>query len=206
MASTLMQLRRLVRSRLGIPITDDFMTDRVLDDAINLAVQTIDAEQRWPWNELGEIVTINTTTPDIPLPDGWRATRAVFFDEHELIYVAPADLMSWLDAASDIPQVWSPMATAIAVRPTPTVDTRLRHLYAAQSTWLREDDDVPLIPEQYGGAIVAKAAELLSARESSGADAARHGAEYTQWVARMRRGTRTSTGPTRTRVRPGGWI
>jgi hypothetical protein len=49
--TTLMQLRRLTRSRLGVPITDDFFSDAILDDNVNLAVQAIEAEYRWPWAE-----------------------------------------------------------------------------------------------------------------------------------------------------------
>lgn len=206
MPATLMQLRRLVRSRLGVPITDDFMTDTVLDDAINMAIQTIDAENRWPWSEAGELVTINVANPDIVPTDNWRATRAVFFQSMELAYVSPVDLMQWIDAMADIPKVWAPMAGVIAVRPTPSLDTKVRHFFYVQSPWLRNDEDEPLIPEQYGGAIVAKASELLAARESSGGDVTRHGAEYTEWVARMRQDVRNATGPARTRVRPGGWI
>jgi hypothetical protein len=206
MAATLMQLRRLVRSRLGIPINDDFMSDRVLDDAINLAVQTIEAEQHWPWTDVAELVTINATTPDIvPRPD-WRATRAVLFGDQELALVSPIDMLRWAGATSSIPAVWAPVGEVISVRPTPSTDTELTHFYYRQSAWLRNDEDTPNIPEQYGGAIVAKASELLAARESSGGDAGRHSLEYKDWVQRMRRDVRTSTGPTRTRVRPGSWI
>jgi hypothetical protein len=206
MAATLMQFRRLVRSRLGIPITDDFMPDRVLDDHINLAVQTLSSEARWPWDDAVETVTINTTTPDIPTPVHWRATRAVLHGESELQLLSPIDILQWLDTTGGIPQVWCPIGDAITVRPTPGNDVALVHYYYTQSPWLRDDEDTPTVPEQYGGAIVAKAAELLAARESDGGGATRNGAEYTQWVARMRRETRRSTTPTRTRVRPGGWI
>ena len=206
MAATLMQLRRLVRSRLGIPISDDFMPDRVLDDSINLAVQTIDAEGPWPWSDVAETVTIDAAHPDIvPKPD-WRATRAVLVDNDELACVSSIDLLRYLNAASDAPAVWSPIGDVVAVRPTPSTAVVLTHLYYRQSAWLRDDEDVPYIPEQYSGAIVAKAAELLAARESSAADATRHANEFNAWINRMRSGTRTATGPTRTRVRPGSWV
>jgi hypothetical protein len=51
--ATLMQLRRLVRSRLGIPVADDFMPDHVIDDHVNLAIQAIESEFRWPWSDAG---------------------------------------------------------------------------------------------------------------------------------------------------------
>lgn len=206
MTATLMQMRRLVRSRLGIPIDDSFMADRVLDDHINVAVQTIEAEARWPWSDAADLVTINTANPDIIPPADWRATRTVMCGQQELQLVSPVDLLSWLGDVSDLPKVWAPIAGVISVRPTPNADIELVHYYYRQSVWLRDDEDVPTIPEQYSGAIVAKAAELLATRESSGGDVTRHGAEYVAWIARMRRDVRTSTGPTHTRVRPGGWI
>jgi len=206
MPATLMQFRRLVRSRLGIPITDDFFPDRVLDDHINLAVQTFESEARWPWTDAAETVTINTTTPDIPVPENWRATRAVVHGETELALLSPIDILRYLDRTGEFPQVWCPIGDVISVRPTPDTDTELVHYFYTQSPWLRDDEDIPSVPEQYGGAIVAKAAELLAARESNGGDATRHAAEYTAWINRIRRETRRSTTPTRTRVRPGGWV
>lgn len=205
MAATLTHLRRLTRERLGVPVSDDFFTDDVVDDHINLAVQAIDAEARWPWTDGVQLADLDVGTPDIEPPDGYRATRSIMWEGVELAAVAPADLMAW-DLTTGLPSVWCPMNGLIAVRPKASGPLQLIHYYLRQSTWLRADADVPLIPEQFTGAIVAKAAELLSARESSGGDATRHGAEYAAWVTRMRRDMRRVTGPARTRVRPGGWV
>jgi hypothetical protein len=206
MPTTLMQLRRLVRSRLGIPISDDFMQDPVVDDHINLAVETIEAEYRWPWSEVVEQVTVTVAAPDVVLAADWRATRALFDAEHELSFVAPGDLLSWFDDTGTPPKVWCPIDDVLVVRPRVQGDTVLTHYWYRQPAWLRGDNDVPAIPDQFAGAIVAKAAELLSTRESDKASSTSHGAEYQQWLGRMRRDVRRSTGPTRPRVRPGGWI
>lgn len=206
MSATLMQLRRLTRSRLGIPVTDDFFTDPVLDDHINLAVQAIESEQRWPWSEVVETVTVTPAEPDIPLEEGWRATRSIFDGEVELHLVAPADLLSWSATVGAPPRVFCPIRDVVAVRPLVASPTVLTHYWYRMSVWLRDDTDVPDIPEQFAGAIVAKAAELLAARESSGSDASRHQVEYGAWITRMRRDVRRTTTPTRPRVRPGGWI
>lgn len=206
MTATLMQLRRLVRSRLGIPVTDDFMPDHVIDDHVNLAIQAVESESRWPWQDAVDKVTVTHDAPDIVLGPGWRATRAVFMGEAELSLVSPGDLLSWNTTSSDIPKVWCPLGEVVAVRPLVNGPTDLVHYWYRQPVWLREDTDVSYIPDQYAGAIVAKASELLAARESSGGDATRHAAEYTQAITRMRRDTRRSTGPVRPRVRPGGWI
>jgi len=204
--ATLMDLRRLTRSRLGIPVSDDFITDAVLDDHINLAVQAIEAEYHWPWSDVVEQVTITPDAPDIPQPDGYRATRSVFDGDTELGQVSAVDLLTWSGATSEVPRVWCPMVDTVAVRPVVQSDLALTHYWYRQPAWLRDDADVPSVPAQFIGAIVAKAAQLLSAREGAGADASRHGDEYNDWLERMRRDVRRTTGPTRVRVRPGGWI
>jgi hypothetical protein len=206
MQTNLMQLRRLVRARVGVPISDDFLPDHVLDDHINLACQTIDAEARWPWNEVGEIVTLTPTAPDIVPTADWRATRAILYKEHELNLVAPSDMLKMLEWGAATPDTWCPLGEVITVRPKPSSPIEVNHYYYRQCVWLADDGDVPSIPGDYTGAIVAKAAELLATRESSGGDVERHGAEYTKWMARMRRDARRSTSGVHVRVRPGGWI
>jgi hypothetical protein len=205
MAQTLMQLRRLVRSRLGVPLDDDFMQDNVLDDHINLALQTIDGEAHWPWSAGVQVVELTPINADFAAPDDWRSSRAVFYGERELGLVAPADLLRHY-GSSDVPAVWCPMGAVVSVRPLPNVPIVVSHYYYRQSKWLYGDGDVPALPAAYTGAVVAKASELLAARESSGGDATRHGAEYTEWMTRMRRDMRRSTSGVHVRVRPGGWV
>jgi hypothetical protein len=204
--ATLMHLRRLVRSRLGVPISDDFMPDHVIDDHVNLAIQAVESEARWPWQDMVETVTVTTAAPDIPLDPAWRATRAVFCGESELQLIAPGDLISWNETHGDVPRTYCPIGEVVAIRPLVNASTELVHYWYTQPLWLRDDEAVSNIPDQYAGAIVAKASELLATRESSGADTTRHGAEYKDMVGKMRRDMRRSTGPVRVRVRPGGWV
>jgi hypothetical protein len=204
--SNLMQLRRLVRSRMGVPMSDDFMPDSVLDDHINLALQTIDAEAHWPWAEVGEVVTLTPGDPDITPTTNWRATRAVFAGEVELGLAAPADVLRMFDRSADTPSVWCPMNDVVAIRPKPNSTIEVTHYFYAQCAWLADDGDQPSLPSQYMGAVIAKAAELLATRESSGGDVSRHSGEYEKWIARMRKDMRRSTGGIHVRVRPGSWI
>jgi len=206
MTTTLSQLRRLTRLRLGIPLSDNFMQDPVLDDHINLAIAEIDSEQRWPWSEVLDDVPITPAIPDIVVAENWRATRAVFDAQRELFYVAPGDLLARTSSVGAPPRVWCPLGDRIAIRPATQGDLTLTHYWYRRPAWLREDADQPDIPDQFAGSIVAKAAELLSMREGAGADSTRHHSEYTDWVTRMRRDVRRSTPPTRVRVRPGSWI
>lgn len=205
--STLMTLRRLTRNQLGVPLSDDFFTDPIVDDHINMAIQQIDAEYRWPWNEVVDNVTITSAAPDIPVPEDWMATRGIYTtDGFELYYIAPGDLMAYESVTGEQPRVWCPMSSVIAIRPIPNGNTVLKHYWSCQSPWLQQDNDAPRIPAQFAGAVVAKAAALLASREGSGADVSRHQASAEDWVARLRREVRRSTGPTRVRVRPGGWV
>jgi len=205
MAATLMQLRRLVRARLGVPSNDDMFQDDVLDDHINLAIDTIEMEQRWPWQERIEQVTVSPAAPDIVLPAGWRATHGLFNGEEELSLVSPLDILSWAET-SGAARVWAPVGDSLLVRPLVSGDVTLTHFYQRDPVWLRDDSDQPDMPSQFTGAIVAKAAELLSTREDNRAAAAVHLADYTGWIQRMRRDLRRSTGPLRIRVRPGSWV
>jgi hypothetical protein len=209
--TTLMQLRRLVRSRLGVPTSDQMFQDDQLDDHINLAVEAVEAEQRWPWQEHVDTVYIEPNTPDIPLGPRWRATRMLLVADTkvELQLVSPSDVLSWYVSAVDVggpPTVWAPIGDHIVVRPLPSEQIALTHYYYSHPNWLRGDDDEPETPSQFVGAIVAKAAELLSVREDDRAAAGAHNVEYNQWIERMRRDVRRSTSPVRIRVRAGSWL
>lgn len=206
MSTNLMQLRRLVRSRLGIPLDDDFMPDNVLDDHINLALQTIDAEAHWPWADALTSVAITPGDPGFTVEKDWRATRAVFYEDRELMFVAPADLLRWNDVNADVPSVWTVVGDRIDIRAIPNGDMPLTHLWYRQAAWLYKDAEAPSLPGEYTGAVVAKAAELLAQRESSGGDANRHAGEYVEWISRMRKDMRRSTPGARARVRPGSWV
>jgi hypothetical protein len=206
----LLHLRRLVRSRLGVPSTDQMFTDDQLDDHINLAIEAVDAEQRWPWQEQMETTILDEMTPDISLGPAWRATRGLFRDDQiELKLVSPSDILSWYVSSTDVtglPEVWAPIGDRIVVRPLPSGQVKLVHYFYTQPVWLRHDDDEPDIPDQFVGAIIAKAAELLSTREDDRAAAAAHSIEYRDWIDRMRRDVRRSTTPVQIRVRPGSWL
>jgi hypothetical protein len=206
--ANLMTLRRLVRGRIGVPIQDDFFTDPVIDDHINLAIQAIESEYHWPWADGLDAVTLSAGSPGLPYPSDYRATRTIMDGPIELTAVAPGDLMTFLGFTntSATPAVYCPMDDVIMIAPVPASDRSLTHYWYRQPAWLVDDIDRCLIPDRFTGAIVAKASSLLSSREGANADATRHGQEFTEWIARMRRDVRQTTSPMRVRVRPGGWL
>jgi hypothetical protein len=189
---------------VGVPASDDFFTDAVLNTAINEAIMTVDAEQRWPWNEVVSLATVAAGSTGFIPPDNWRATRALYNGATELVAVAPEDVLKATGTSG--PQVYAPVNFNIWVAPRSTSDVVLTHYWYQATVPLVVDSDITAIPYLFSEAIVCKAAELLSAREDDSSARAAHAADYEKWIARMRRDVRRSTGPVVPRVRPGGWI
>lgn len=204
--SRLAQLRRSVRSRLGIPVTDQFQTDDVIDEHINIAIQTIEQEARWPWQEAIENIVVTDTTGDWTVPADWRATRTIIYDRHEVKIVGPMEL--YLDPVDGTgsPQIAAVVNRTIKFRPAPAVGDTLTHVYYTRAELLVDDEDEPQMPTEFSPAIIAKAAELLSVREDDRAAASAHAAEYGEWMGRMRKDLRRTSGPIVPRVRPGSWV
>lgn len=204
--SRLAQLRRSVRSRLGIPVTDQFQTDDVIDEHINIAIQTIEQEARWPWQETADTVTIHDNSGQFNVPADWKATRAILSGRHQLTIVSPIDLLISPVTDTGNPQIATIVDRTVKLRPSPPAGSKLVHVYYRTPTLLADDEDSPQMPTEYAPAIIAKAAELMSVREDDRAAAAAHAGEYGQWMARMRRDARRTTGPVVPRQRPGAWV
>lgn len=195
--------RRRVRQRMGVPTSDDFFTDAVLADAINEAIETVEEEHFWPWSQRVDELTVSNGV--LGKPDRWRATRGVYTPAgDELRLIALSDFMAYGNVAG-APQVWADSGTEIVIAPVPN-GTTLIHVFYLMPAPLVADDDEPDMPASASGAVIAKAAELLSAREDDQTARAAHGSDYAKWTQRMLRSQRRSTGPMRVRVRPGGWI
>lgn len=204
--TTLLQLRRRTRSRLGVPVSDQFFDDGVLDDHINLAIDSVQTEHRWPWLET--FATFDTVggVDNYPVPDNWFAQRAVYIGDDELPFIAPSDLMVRPADQGGRPDVWALVNRRIYLRPVPSGVYTVKLLYYRDVFDLVDDDDVLDMPDQFSAAVIAKSAELLSLREDDRGAAAAHAAEYAEWIQRLRRSTRRSTGPVRIRVREGSWV
>ena len=205
MTANLLRIRRLVRARLGVPASDRFFSDDVIDDHINLAIETIDTEYRWPWFDAVATMSVLAGSRSFALPPDWRVTRAVFYNNAELAGVAPADLAR-RTPSEGVPEVWAQIASTIAIDPYPSSDIEVGLLYYSRSRQMENDRDELTMPAQFVGAVVAKAAELLCVREDDSAQAESHRAEYSSWLGRMRREVRRTTAPVSVRVRDGSWV
>lgn len=187
---------------MGVPTSDDFFTDQVLNDAINEAVGTVEAEHNWPWAE--RVVQTTVANGVLVKPARWATTRGLFtLDGDELRLVSLSDLLA-NGATQGNPQAYADAGTDILTAPLSNVT--LTHVYYQAPIDLVADTDEPDLPDSMSGAIISKAAELLSAREDDQAARQAHGNDYKAWVQRMLASQRNTTGPMRVRVRPGGWI
>lgn len=204
--SDLATLRTQTRLRLGIPPTDGFFNDARIDDSINFANETIAVEHRWPWNERTDTETVAAGVGEFSVPANWTATRSLFLGDTELLLRSPSDLDQYpADQAGD-PRVWAVIGDDIVFRPGQGGPYVLTHRYYITPARMTADSDEPGLPRRYHSAIVAKACELLSVHEDARSQAMVHRVEYDDWIRRMRKDLRASTGPTRPRVRPGGWV
>lgn len=201
----LAQLRRSVTSRLGTPVTDQFQTSDVIDEYINVAIQTIEQEARWPWQESVQTITITDTTGDVTVTADWKATRSIIAGRTQLTIVTPVDVLL-VPLSGGTPQIATIVDRVIKFRPAPAIGAVLQHVYYRTPILLIEDEDEPQMPTEYTPAIIAKACELLSVREDDRASAAAHAGEYNEWLVRMRRDLRRTTGPIVPRQRPGAWV
>ena len=202
--TTLLQLRRMVRNRLGSPPSDSFFSDDKVDDAINNAIATLESERNWPWQERMTTLTTGDDTGSIPLPADWRSTRSVWA-ERELDFLPTYELERWYTTGGT-PTVFSHLNGNLELRPKPATGTTVKLYYDRNPTLLFEDGDTPDLPSTAYPAIVAKAAQLCSTREDDRPSANTHLLEYSQWVDRLYNITVQSKRPAGRRIRPGGWI
>lgn len=203
----LIQLRKAVRNRLGLPSTDTFQTDEVIDAAINEAIQEIETEHRWPWTERMESWTTTDDSGDMPVPTGWTATKALgVAGDTQIRFISNVDLIQY--DADDIghPNVFGLVNDTFKFRPRPAAGVEIQHVYYVGSTLLVGDGDEPTMPTDYSPVIIAKACELLLDRAGETTRSAKQGTAYAAGISKMRKQVRRTTQPTRTRVRPGSWV
>ncbi len=207
--ATLASFRTSVRARLGVPANDTFFTDQQVSEAINLAIDRLSNEARWPWDESLASSTLTPGTYSYALPAGWVSTRTVLVvgadgSVNEIAPSSPADVLSY--TSTGLPERWAISGTNLWLGPTPNQAYTWRHIFTASPTRLAGDSDTPRIPATYDDAVIVGAAAILSEREDNRAQMQAFLSEYETWVARMRRSVRGSTRPTVPKIRPGSWL
>ena len=197
----------MVRDRLGIPVTDGFITDGVIDTNINLAIAAFSAEHFWPWDETKAIVTLTSGTPELALPDDWAAMRAVTHMHEVLVHMPLYDMDRFVPGQSGHPRYYSVLDEDIVVAPTPSEPWEINLYYFREPLLLDTDESTTRIPRRHTNGIVAKACSLCATRESERGEATDHMLEYASAVSRARKElNRKSTRGLGRRIRPGAWV
>lgn len=207
MTVNLVTMRKLVRDRLGVPATDDFITDDIIDSSINLAIITFDSEHRWPWNETTADLTLTAGTNWYSLPTDWRAMRAVTY-LHDVLEPMPAyDLDRFIQGSGGHPRYYAIVNDQIRLEPSPQNNASAKMYYYREPKLLTLDTDTTRCPDEHVMALVAKATQLCATRESERFEAQDHLAEYVLAVKRARKDVdRAYTRGVGRRIRPGAWV
>lgn len=207
----LMEYREKVRNRAGIASGDQFIPSSVIDDAVNQALEQIDAEYHWPWLEVTNTFTTVAGTDTYALPADYRATRSILLrntggNQRILYNVSPTQALAKSSTATGVPDAYGIIGNNIVFVETPDQEYTVTHLYYRQTIELVADDDEPLIPDQWHGSVVAAAAANIAMREELRGIKDACDQDVANWIRRMRNALRRSTGPVVPRVRRDGWI
>jgi hypothetical protein len=210
---TLTELRAAVRTRIGVPTADSFYPDATLTDLVNEALAAVSAEADWPWLQASTTFATVAGTATYTPPADWDRTRALTIDGYDAMdYRTLPEIREYLSTIRGVPRVYTVSGEDLLLRPTPDSTYTVAHDYIVTEAPLVLDADTPLMPAQFHYSIVAFAVHLAHARNNeigsyrgavTGAAAAAL-AQYAQWLTRMHKHRRRSSGPMRVRVRAGG--
>lgn len=206
-------MRASVRARLGVPASDNFYADATLTDFVNEALQACDAEESWPWTQVGTtFVTVKTTSPtltsdgDYSPPAGWKRTKNLITFGFEPLVLAPQQDIDQI-VASGRPMFYCIVNDKIRLRPFPDAVYTFAHEYYTVEPELVNDSDEPLMPNQFRKALVDYACYLAHERASLEPQrVAESLARFNMWLVRMRQWRRRISAPQKVRVRPGSWM
>jgi hypothetical protein len=207
MATSLLFIRKLVRDRLGIPMHDGYFPDTLIDANINLAILAIEETHRWPWNETIGTLTVSEDGKTSPLPDDWRATKAVVSPRGNVLELCVSyDLERFRQGNTNAHAGWFCIINDTMHFAPVGLDSEFTHYYYRSPQLLNVDTDVLRLPSQHVGTVVAKASQLCSTREDDRPSAAVHMMEYQDGLERMLKDTKPSTRPQQKRIREGNWV
>lgn len=196
------QMRTQLRQRMGLPTSDGYFTDTVLNGYINEALAAVSQENRWPW--LRATTTFNTVagTANYSPPTDWTYVDGIgFLGEYGLSYLHQEDIDRHV--SDGIPTAWTMDGDIISLRPTPNSVGALTIHYYKMEPELTADGNTPLLPRAFHYAVIAYAAYLGHMANHAQDRANAELQNYNTWVSRMQPAKRRASGPMAPRVRPG---
>lgn len=162
MATTLAQLRPLVRQRLGLQSTDGRLLDASLTISINAALAKMATEFNWPWlvthENFNTVALQNEYTP----PAAWVKTMWIKYNNAELSSRQRLDLVKY-DLSTGQPFAFAIWESKIWLAPAPDAVYSITHSYLRSENVLTGDSDTVLCPDRFIDVLVVYAA-LFEAR------------------------------------------
>jgi len=210
------QIRHGVYDRLGVDSSDAELPTEVIDRLINDALHYIEVREDWPWLQYPAA----PSTPNVPtvanqdtyaMPADWlRVSEVVLIDaggnKQPLDMYSPRELDDrWPSSETGMPQEWAIYGDQLMVRPVPDGVYQLIVRYIRREPDLLDDAQVPLMPNSFHAAICEIAAWMAFRRSSQDERATDCWEAWQQWEAQMVGHRRRFRGPSRVRVRPGGY-
>ncbi len=202
--------------RLGIEQSDGQLTPQAVTQLLRTALNALAGERDWAWLQATETLTttggVNYVTPLAGSSAGVTWTRTTNLTGaahgHSITQISWQQFRDKnVTDQGALPDVWVEHLGLLYLNPTPSGSTTtLFHDFIRGEAPLNSDTDSPLLPDQWCGAWVEKAAELSARRVQDYQTAQVCAGEYKTWLTKMDAYRRRSAGPYRVTVRPGGWM
>lgn len=206
------ELAERVRRRLGLITEDPLAEAGDLLDLVNDALHQLETRhpQAWPW--LFAETTFQTSSGDdnYDVPDDWMKVYSLKLTlpgssakaEMPRYSIGQLEEMYPYEATQQ-PQCFAVWGRTLRLRPIPDGTYTITHRYVRTEPDVTDDDDEPIMPSTFHGAIVEQAVELQARRVGAESQANTAQAAVDRWVRQMVGYSREYIGPGRVRDR--GW-
>lgn len=176
-----------VRTRLGVPTTDAFMSDTNLTDLINAGLEYATSQGDWYWLETTE--SVNTTNAvEYVTPNASSQRTIGLYDSTgiPLQRVRIDELRRFPAAATGAnTRYFSALGARLYLRPVPNGTIALTHDYVTSEPRLASGSDTPLMPSQFHDVIADYACYFANLRQGQVQEADKWKASGDAWVAQM---------------------
>lgn len=186
-------LRTAIKNRLAIPSAGDgLITDSIVNDAINQALNVLTMTRDWPWLLTSAQLAFPANVGAAEFPCEMTRAKELVINNAVVPYI---ELNQFLDAPNlGYPYVWTVTGTQIRISPTPGAMVLGTLWYYQADPALTLDTQSPLVPDVYTGWVIAYAAYLCALRRQDEGTAQIYLAQSNDLINRMRDDTRQKTG------------
>ena len=183
--ATLTTLQTAVYTKMGIPSSDSLITSTKLTAFINEALNQMESEGVWQWQEGTE--TLNATVGNAtltPSSTNFGRTVALTIPGGDPLELKPIAFLDKLVNASGPPIFYGFWAGQLIIRPKADASYSFTHRYMKREVALVSGSDTPLVPDRWIPAVVEYAASLAYRSINDADNAARCIAAYQDWIRR----------------------